>query len=140
MASINSLQDMGWPVSARTLAAASSALSFLLSAPASLVFLDLVFLGLFDAAMTRLPNFGFANKRQRGHRAARQGRISTRVRPEIQTIPAEVSQMSTSSFPAQESPDFPQAGLEAGAFPRLIVIGGLVDSYGKGGTYARERQ
>src|SRR5437773_12166046 len=58
MASIISLHDMGWPVSARTLAAASRALSFLLSAPASLVFLDLAFLGLFDAAMTRLPNFG----------------------------------------------------------------------------------
>src|SRR5438876_1896119 len=55
MASINSLQDMGWPVSARTLAAASSALSFLLCVPASLVFLDLAFLGLFDVAMTRLP-------------------------------------------------------------------------------------
>src|SRR6266852_8262227 len=55
MASINSLQDMGWPVSARTLAAASSALSVLLSAPASLALLDLAFLGLFDVAMTRLP-------------------------------------------------------------------------------------
>src|SRR5216684_6687884 len=58
MASIISLQAMGWPVSARTWAAASSALSFLLSAPASLVFLDLPFLGFFDAAMTRLPSLG----------------------------------------------------------------------------------
>src|SRR6266849_9742442 len=76
MASIISLQAMGWPVSARTLAAASRALSFLLSAPASLVFLDLPFLGLFDAAMTRLLFLGYANKRQRGRRAAHQGRMS----------------------------------------------------------------
>src|ERR1700730_10736902 len=58
MASIISLQDMGWPVSARTLAAASIALNFLASAPASLVFLDLPFLELFDAAMTCLPILG----------------------------------------------------------------------------------
>src|SRR5260370_4317016 len=56
MASIISLQFMGWPVSARIWAAASSALSFLASAPASLVFLDLPFLGFLDVAMTRLPN------------------------------------------------------------------------------------
>ena len=55
MASIISLQAMGWPVSARTLAAASSALNFLVSAPTFLVFLDLPFLGLFDAAMDTSP-------------------------------------------------------------------------------------
>ena len=40
------------------LAAASSALSFLAWAPFSLAFLDLAFLGFFDAAMTRLPFLG----------------------------------------------------------------------------------
>src|SRR5260370_10980176 len=76
MASIISLQFMGWPVSARTWAAASSALNFLVSARASLVFLDLPFLGFLDAAMTRLPILGFANKGQRGRRAvARAGSV-----------------------------------------------------------------
>src|SRR5262249_17801420 len=105
MASIISLQDMGWPVSARTLAAASSALSFLLSAPASLVFLGLPFLGLFDAAMTRLPFAGVCE--QAAARTSRcppgQDQLPLR-RAEIQAIPAEISQISASSFPLQESP------------------------------------
>src|SRR5713226_6783312 len=76
MASINSLQALGWPVSARTLAAASSALNFLASAPTSLVFLDLAFLGFFDAAMTCLPFLGVSNKGQRDVRAAaREGSV-----------------------------------------------------------------
>jgi hypothetical protein len=50
----------GLAVSAKTLAAASNALSFgaFVSPWVFLAFLDLAFLGLFDAAMTRLPNLG----------------------------------------------------------------------------------
>ena len=80
---------------------------------------DLNTLELFDATMTCSPYSWVANKRQRGRRAARQGRISTRVRAEIQAIPAEISQISTSSFPGQEPPEFSEAGLEVGALVRL---------------------
>src|SRR5713101_10072726 len=54
--------------------------------------------------------------------------ISTRVRPEIQAIPAGIGQISTSSFPAQEPPEFLQAGLEVGALAGLSVTVGLAVS------------
>src|SRR5260370_10111466 len=120
MASIISLQDMGWPVSARTLAAASSALSVLLSAPASLALLDLAFLGLFDVAMTGLPFSWGLRISGSADIACPPGQDELPpVHAEIQAIPAEISQISTSSFLAQESPGFSQAGLEVSALVRL---------------------
>jgi hypothetical protein len=55
------------------------------------------------------------------------------VRPEIQAIPAGISQILASSFPAREFPEFAQAGLEVGAFSVLSdTVGWRFDSYEKG--------
>src|SRR5713101_190577 len=74
------------------------------------------------------PFFWSLRTRSSADIALPQGRISTRVRPEIQAIPAGISPILASSLAAQEARQSARAGLEVGAFTRLSEQCGLAVS------------